>query len=221
MLDWLFLIFSSVRFLCCSFSLSIYILGTLSETRSRRKGRRRKTEEEERQGEESYRSQHRSELVDSWSKDRSIKRISSQLEDGIESTRSEIHLNSVCTISVVCNSAVNTSILLLLSLYYCCHYSSINHYAAALYRRNTLHLISCVIKYISRKKLTIERIISTTNINYFPLQICKCLLMCVSFHIYSVNTDISSTSPSKILAMFQDFSKHFALRSTSKLFIHV
>ena len=154
MLDWLFLIFCSVRFLCCSFSLSLYIRGTLSETRSRRKRRRRrKTEEEEGQGEESYRSRHRSELVDSWSKDRSIKRISNQLEDGIESTRSEIYLNSVCTISVVCNSAVNTSILLLLSLYYCCHYSSINQYAAALYtcRRNTLHLISCVIKYISRK----------------------------------------------------------------------
>ena len=47
---------------------------------------RRKTEgdeeeeEEEGQGEESYQSRHRSELVDSLSKDRSIKQISSQLE---------------------------------------------------------------------------------------------------------------------------------------------
>ena len=158
MLDWLFLIFCSVLFLYCC--LSLYIPGTLSEKegQKKKKGRRQKDrrrrrtegeeeeeeeEEEEGQGEESYWSRHRSELVDSWSKDRSFKLISNH-------SRSEIHLNSVCTISVVCNSAVNTSILLLLSLYYCCHYSSINYYAAALYRRNTLHLISCVIKYTSR-----------------------------------------------------------------------
>ena len=65
-------------------------------------------------------------------------------------------MNSVCTISVMCNGAVNTSILLLVSLYCCCHYSSINRYAAALYRRNTLHLISCVIKYTSRKNLQLK-----------------------------------------------------------------
>ena len=155
-------------FLLCTFfvllflCLPIYAWKTVRRKR-RRDRRRRRTEEEERQkktkekkeeegqGEESYRSRYRSELVDSWSKDRSIKRISSQLEDGIEWDRSEIHLNSVYTISVVCNSAVNTSILLLVSLYYCCHYSSINHYAATLYRRSALHLISCVFKYTSRK----------------------------------------------------------------------
>ena len=59
MLDWLFLIFCSVRFLYRSFSLSLYMLGTLSaETqkgqKKRKDGRRRKTEEEEGQGEELY-----------------------------------------------------------------------------------------------------------------------------------------------------------------------
>ena len=63
MLDWLFLIFCSVRFLCCSVSLSRDILGTLSETKSRKK--KEEDERAEEKGEESYRSQHRSELVDS------------------------------------------------------------------------------------------------------------------------------------------------------------
>ena len=102
---------------CISLSLSPYIFLEHFQ--------KKKTEEE--QGEVWYRSRHRSEFMDSWSKDRSIKRISSQLEGGIEWTRSETHLNSPCTISAVCNSAVNMSILLLLSWYYCCHYSSMNH----------------------------------------------------------------------------------------------
>ena len=152
-----FSFFFTLYVFCIALSLSSYIcLKDLQEKetegqKKKEERRRRKTEEEEGQGEESYQSRYGSELVNSWSKDRSIKRISSQLEDGIESTRSEIHLNSVCTISVVCNSAVNASILFLVSLYYCCHYSSINHHAAALYRRSALHLISYVIKYTSRK----------------------------------------------------------------------
>ena len=73
-------------FLYCSFSLSLYIPGTLSEKEGQRKKkgtrrkdrRRRRTEEEveeeeeeeeeeveEGEGEELYRSRHRSELVDS------------------------------------------------------------------------------------------------------------------------------------------------------------
>ena len=45
MLDSLFLIFCSVRFLYCSFSLSLYILGTLSEEGDG--GQKKKKDEEE------------------------------------------------------------------------------------------------------------------------------------------------------------------------------
>ena len=58
MLDWLFLIFYSVRFLCCSFSLSRDILGTLSETESRKK----KEEEDERQKKKKDKEKSRTEV---------------------------------------------------------------------------------------------------------------------------------------------------------------
>ena len=152
MLDWLLLI----SFLFCTlfvllFLFLLYMLEILSEERDggiEEDGRQKKKKDKEK-------SHTEVDIEVSWwiadLKTDQLNAFSSQLEDGIESTRSKIHLNSVCTISVVCNSAVNTSILFLVSLYYCCHYSSINHYAAALYSNNTLHLISFVITYTSRK----------------------------------------------------------------------
>ena len=103
MLDWLFLICCSVRFLYCSFSLSLSLsrdtLGTLSGDEGT-KG----DEEEDEQGEEWYRSVDRSKLVDLKTDQLNAFRVRSNRDPLLKC------IYDKCT-------TVNTSIFFLLSLF--------------------------------------------------------------------------------------------------------